>query len=331
MVVQLLQEGVMNRKLITSLLILLSITLLSACGDIKVQQNQSTVEAKSNNIPWETFITIEDADNYNVTYDASQVDMNTLGQYTVTYSIENKNNKKVTTKDFTFTVEDTTPPEIVVNNQDIKIEQGNSYDPLSFVTITDNYNELNSDSITIDSNVNNNVLGNYRITYTAKDLSGNESTLEVPITVIEKVTNLAVKQTVSIENLCEFYIDYAQITKRVLPPSPSGIYSYYEADTGKIYVDVCFAYKNLTTDNIIADEAISAKLIYADKYNFTGFSIVEEDNRGDFTYSNITRIAPLTLEYIHYLFEVSEDVKTTSDSIVVRVNIEGNDYSFTVR
>lgn len=129
----------------------------------------------------------------------------------------------------------------------------------------------------------------------------------------------------------EFNVDYSNITKDVLPPNPGSFYSHYEADAGKAYVDICFAYKNTSANNVGADTVISAKLKYADKYDYSGFSMIEEDSRGNFTYSNITDIAPLSTEYVHYLFEVPEEVSTSSESIVITFTIDGNTYTYTVR
>lgn len=130
---------------------------------------------------------------------------------------------------------------------------------------------------------------------------------------------------------CEFSIDFINITNDVLPPSPSSWYSHYEADNGKVYVDFCVAYKNMTSRDIGADETVSGTLIYADKYEYRGFSIIEEEDRSNFTYSNITSIAPLTTEYVHYLFEVPEEVETSGLSIVLKMRIGGADYKVIVR
>lgn len=129
----------------------------------------------------------------------------------------------------------------------------------------------------------------------------------------------------------EFNIDYADITKDVMPPHPGSWYSHYEADSGKAYVDICFAYKNTSGKNVRADGVISAKLKYANKYDYSGFSMIEEDSRGDFTYSNITSIAPLSTEYIHYLFEVPEEVQNSTESIVITFSISGNTYTYAAR
>lgn len=130
---------------------------------------------------------------------------------------------------------------------------------------------------------------------------------------------------------CEFSIDYINITDDVLPPSPGSWYTHYEADDGKVYVDVCFAYKNTSGKSVGADDIISAKLKYADKYEYSDFSIIEEDNRGNSTYSNISSIAPLCTEYIHFLFVVPEEIQNSSESIIITFSVSGNTYTYTVR
>ena len=59
--------------------------------------------------------------------------------------------------------------------------------------------------------------------------------------------------------------------------------------------------------------------------------MIEENSRGDFTYSNITSIAPLATEYVHYLFAVPAEVDTSSESVEITFTIGGNTYTYTVR
>ena len=96
-------------------------------------------------------------------------------------------------------------------------------------------------------------------------------------------------------------------------------------------MDICFAYKNTSERKVGADEIISAKLKYAGKYEYTGFTTIEEDSRGDFTYTNITSISPLSTEYVHYLFSVPEEVKTSTESIEITFVIDGNTYTYKLR
>ncbi len=147
-------------------------------------------------------------------------------------------------------------------------------------------------------------------------------------------TPIALQETVTItiENVCAFYVDRSQIAARIDPPTPASFYSYYETgDPDRVYVDVCVAYQNLGTTGCRADGLFSASLLYGGKYSYTGFSIIEESGRGDFTYSNITDIAPLTTGYVHYLFEVPAEVTQTNRSVEVTLSTGGNDYIYTVQ
>lgn len=161
-------------------------------------------------------------------------------------------------------------------------------------------------------------------TGSVSDSNDNDSSV-----VTDKVVKT--KEKVNVSGIAEFYVEKANITKKVTPPKASGYYSYYEADSGKVYVDVIFSYKNLESDDVEADEVIGAKLIYNSKYEYTGFTTIEEDNRSDFTYTNITDISPLTTEYIHYLFEVPQAVQKGSEPIVVNFTIGDNSYIYVVR
>lgn len=145
------------------------------------------------------------------------------------------------------------------------------------------------------------------------------------------VTALAVQETKEVPDVCEFFVDYTAITSDVVPPSPDNWYSHYEAEDGKVFIDLCVGYKNLSTKDQHADEVMKATLLYGGKYQYDGFSAIEEGNRSDFTYSNITDISPLSLEYLHYLFEVPASVETSDGSLTALISIGDSQYGVTVR
>ncbi len=160
---------------------------------------------------------------------------------------------------------------------------------------------------------------------------GTEGSADTGSSAAGKTSGTVVSGEVIATRDAEFYVDFAEIKKSVLPPQPGDWYSYYEAESGKVYVDLCVAYKNLAGNDVMADEVMSGKLQYAGKYDYTGFSIIEKESRTDFTYSNITSIAPLSTEYVHYLFEVPEEVESSGESVVISFTIDGNTYTYTVR
>lgn len=142
--------------------------------------------------------------------------------------------------------------------------------------------------------------------------------------------NVKANEIISTEN-SEFYIEYSDMTDKVIPISASGFYRYYEADKGNLYVDVCFSYKNMGTENAEAGNIVSAKLKYSGKYEYSGFPVIETRSRSSLGNTTGEMIAPLTTEYIHYLFEVPEEIADTTESIVVSFLVDGNLYDYTVR
>ena len=129
----------------------------------------------------------------------------------------------------------------------------------------------------------------------------------------------------------EFKIISTEITNKVEPPKKSGYYSYYEATNNKVYVDVVIEYKNTGASGVDADEVLNGKLIYRDHYTYTGFEIIEEDNRSDFTYASITSIEPLSTEYLHYLFEVPSVVKTDDGKLEATLTFGTKEFDFVLR
>lgn len=160
---------------------------------------------------------------------------------------------------------------------------------------------------------------------------GQISVEDISETAVERTSGQVSEKEMVNTNNSLFFVDFVNITNDVLPPAPSSFYTHYEAEAGKIFVDICFAYTSLHNAGINADKVISAKLIYAGKYEYTGFSTIEKESRGSFTYSNITNIAPLCTEYIHYLFSVPQEIESSDDSIEIQFGLDGNEYSFVVR
>lgn len=122
------------------------------------------------------------------------------------------------------------------------------------------------------------------------------------------ITEIKEGQRITVDNRYSFKIDYTDITKDVIPKKPQSFYRHYTADSGKTYIDVCLAYKNLESVSVRADDVGSVVMYYDNNYEYTGFSTIEENNRGSFTYTNITYIDPLSTEYLHYLIEVPDEV-----------------------
>lgn len=115
---------------------------------------------------------------------SGSVDINKLGEYTLTYTaVDSSGNSANESR--TVTVVDTTPPVItLLGESDIQVEAGSEYTDAG-ATASDT---VDGDvSVTIEGSVNTSALGEYTLTYSANDLSGNSSTTTRIITVIDTI------------------------------------------------------------------------------------------------------------------------------------------------
>lgn len=133
------------------------------------------------------------------------------------------------------------------------------------------------------------------------------------------------------ENKYELTVLGTNFAKTILPPNTSSYYSYYEAKTdGHQYLEVKYNYKNLGESNVRADNVVSMTIKYDDKYEYTGFCIIEDDEC-NFTYANITNISPLTTGKLHYLFDIPDEVANSDNSIVAIMKCGSDIYEVKLR
>tara|TARA_Y100000766_G_scaffold3380_1_gene2615 strand:- start:3057 stop:6032 length:2976 start_codon:yes stop_codon:yes gene_type:complete len=106
----------------------------------------------------------------------NNVDVNTVGSYTVTYSVSDSSNNAAIVVTRTVNVVDQTAPTItILGDNPATIEAGSAYTDAG-ATATDNYNNDVTADITITSTVDTNTIGSYTVTYTVSDASGNQAT-----------------------------------------------------------------------------------------------------------------------------------------------------------
>ena len=119
----------------------------------------------------------------NIVIDATAVDTNALGSYTVTYNVSDAAGNNATEVTRTVNVVDTTVPVItLLGDNPQTVELGDLYTELN-ASATDNVDGDISGNIVIDATaVNTNVVGTYSVTYNVSDTAGNTAT-EVTRTV----------------------------------------------------------------------------------------------------------------------------------------------------
>ena len=106
------------------------------------------------------------------------VDVNTVGDYTVTYNVSDAAGNPATqvTRTVTITPDTTIPVIILVGANPQSIVLGTAYSELG-ATATDNTDGDITANISIDATaVNVNTVGNYTVTYNVSDAAGNPAT-----------------------------------------------------------------------------------------------------------------------------------------------------------
>jgi len=125
-----------------------------------------------------------------------------LGSYKITYSIAYKKQEKEVIRK--INVIDTTKPSIELNGKgEISLYVGATYNEENAKAL-DNYDGEITD-ITVNGNVDTSKVGEYTVTYSVSDSSGNEASIERKVKVIEKPV---VTQKVAVLNYHFFYEDW---------------------------------------------------------------------------------------------------------------------------
>lgn len=115
---------------------------------------------------------------------SGEVNTDKPGEYTITYTVLDNAGNEATAKR-TVMVVDNVKPEITLNGDNpMKIEKGDPFkDPGA--KATDNVDGDLTDQIKTSGNVDNDKLGEYKLTYFVKDSSGNEATTTRIVNVVE--------------------------------------------------------------------------------------------------------------------------------------------------
>jgi hypothetical protein len=130
----------------------------------------------------------------------------------------------------------------------------------------------------------------------------------------------------------DFTITRAYFSKQVKPSKASGYYSFYDSkDPNNTFFDTIVSIKNLQTSDLTADNVGSVTIIYNEIYKYKTFATIEENGGSNFTYADITSIAPLTTATIHYLAEVPAELENSNSPIAIIFTVNGIDYKIIFR
>lgn len=136
-------------------------------------QEEVTVEVGSDYEDEACILVVDSIDKSNdIKVDKSSLDINTLGTYQIKYYIVLDNKEYSITRN--IIVVDTTNPIITLNgNDNLTILKGEKYNENGY-TASDNYDGDITEKVEVTSNLDNNVVGEYTITYSVSDTSNNK-------------------------------------------------------------------------------------------------------------------------------------------------------------
>ncbi|MBQ2639484.1 MAG: DUF5011 domain-containing protein [Bacilli bacterium] len=130
-----------------------------------------------------------DEEDGNITKDIeiveNTVDINTIGEYTVTYKVSDSYNQEVSKTINVNVVKDRDP---IINASDKKITLNTEFDPLDGVKATDPEDgDITKDIEVVENTVDTTKVGTYKVVYKVIDSKDNVTTKEIKIVVEEKV------------------------------------------------------------------------------------------------------------------------------------------------
>lgn len=117
-----------------------------------------------------------------------------------------------------------------------------------------------------------------------------------------------------------------EYTDDVLPSNTSGGYSHYDIDNASnTYLVVKFDITSYMSSDKECDTFAGVKALYMDKYTYTGFVVVEDDDGRGF--SSYESISPLSTRHFYYLIEVPKTV--IEHDVTVTLSFNGQEYTYT--
>ena len=128
----------------------------------------------------------------------------------------------------------------------------------------------------------------------------------------------------------EFTLTNVEMSYEVLPSNTSSVYSSYPAASGKVYIDVEATVKNTMQRDIRIKELFTASLIYDGKYPYSGFTVVDDDNRFDWAGSYVAA-TPLETCLVHSLIECPVEVDNSGKPVVVYLELGDEIFEYTLR
>lgn len=358
------------KKLLALILAVVMCLSFAACGDSADKQNdentqQSDTEKTENGIVATPIKIGDKIDNKNFTMTFESIEL--LDEYsykTSEYSSTScyveegyklllvkghfTNNSVSTISDSAFSLTATVNGEYVVDGHDVRLNfirskqfEIDAYTDLDYILYINIPEKLAGvfETVTFDIGFKND-MGKLTTTYntdgtvtvdidTLYSLSGGIESSNTDDKANSTKKTIAIGDTISAKNY-EFKLSKVEFTYELLPSNTSSVYSSYPAESGKVYVHVAAEVKNTMQRDIRIDELFTASAIYDGSYNYNGFTVVDDDNRFDWVGSYVAA-TPLETCKAHSLIECPVEVDESGKKVTVLIEIDGEQYEFTLR
>lgn len=144
--------------------------------------------------------------------------------------------------------------------------------------------------------------------------------------VVSNAKEIKIGDTIEEADFATLVFNGIEYTDDLLPPNTSGAYRHYEVDsTSNTYLVVKCDITNYMSGEKKCDTFLGIKALYMDKYTYTGFVVVEdEDGKGFSAYEQIT---PLSTRHFYYLIEVPKTI--TENEVKLTLSFNGQEYTYT--
>jgi len=143
--------------------------------------------------------------------------------------------------------------------------------------------------------------------------------------VVSGASEISVGDTIEEADFATLVFNGIEYTDDLIPPITDGYYTHYAVDdVANTYLVVKYDLTNYMSTERDCNKFVGVKATYMDKYNYTGYVVVEDsDGKG---FSSYESLAPLATRHLYYLIEVPKSV--TENEVSLTISFNGKEYTY---
>lgn len=130
----------------------------------------------------------------------------------------------------------------------------------------------------------------------------------------------------------EFTLNNVELTYELKPANTNGVYTSYEADSGKVYVHVDGTYYNTSKKDLHIRDLCQPDVDYDNGYTYSGFAVVDKDDNSFTWASSYVICTPLDTCHYHGLVECPDAIVDSDAPLFVTLKLaDGVTYRYDIR